>query len=63
MSFDVQSYSHNTHQQFMMIKDNYNANEDVDTHRSLLHKVVFTQMNAKKGIKIFGEREIIAMFD
>ena len=37
----------------MMIKDKYNVNEDVDTHQSLSHKVIFTQMNAKKRIKLF----------
>ena len=40
----------------MMIKEKYNFNEDVDTYQSLPHKVMFTQMNAKKKIKLFGER-------
>ena len=46
----------------MMIKEKYNINEDVDTYQSLSHKVIFTQMNAKKGINIFGERVITDMF-
>ena len=54
MSFYGQSYSRNTHWQFMMIKEKYNVNEDIDTYQSLLHKVIFTQMNAKKEIKLFG---------
>ena len=62
MSFDGQSYSHNTHRQFMMIKKNYNASEDVDTYQPLSHKVMFSQINAKKGIHLFRERYIAAMF-
>ena len=62
MSLYGQPYSPNTHQQFMMIKEKYNLNEDVDTYQSLSHKVIFTQMNAKKGIKLFLERAITAMF-
>ena len=46
-----------------MIKARYNVNEDLDMCQSLLHKVMFTQMNAKKGIYIFGERAIAATFD
>ena len=46
----------------MIIKEKYNINENVDTYQSLSHKVMFTQMNAKKGIKLFGEREIASMF-
>ena len=37
----------------MMIKEKYNANEDVDTYQSLSHKVMSTQMNAKQGMKLF----------
>ena len=33
MSFDGKSYSHNTHQKFMIIKEKYNVNEDVDTYK------------------------------
>ena len=62
MTFGGKSYSHNTDRKFMMIEEKYNVNEDVDTYHSLSHKVTFTQMNAKKGINIFGERAIIAMF-
>ena len=62
MSFDGKSYIHNTHWKFMIIKEKYNVNEDVDTYPSLSHKVMFTKMNAKKGIKLFGERAIVAMF-
>ena len=46
----------------MMIKDKYNLNEDVDKYQSLSHELIFTQMNAKKEIKLFGERSITAMF-
>ena len=46
----------------MMIKEKYNVNEYVYTYQSLSHKVMFTQMNTKKGIKIFVERAITAMF-
>ena len=62
MGIDGKSYSHNTHRQFMIIREKYNADEDVDKYHSLFHKVMFTQTNAKKGIRIFGERAIIAMF-
>ena len=45
-----------------MIKGKYNANEDVDTYQSLSHKAMFAQMNAKKGMKLSGERVITDMF-
>ena len=45
-----------------MIKEKYNVNDDVDTYQSLFNKVIFTQMKAKKGIKLFRERLITAMF-
>ena len=45
-----------------MINEKYIVNEDVDTYQSLLHKVISTQMNEKKGIKIFVEIEITYMF-
>ena len=47
MSFYGNSYSHNTHRQFMMIKEKYNVNEDVDTYQSPPQKLMFTKMNAK----------------
>ena len=37
----------------MMIKDKYNFNAYVDNYQSLSLKVMFTQMNAKKEIKLF----------
>ena len=40
--------------EFMMIKKKYNANEDVDIYQSLSHKVIYTQMNAKKR---YSEKE------
>ena len=46
----------------MMVKEKYNVNEDVDTYQSLSYKVMFMQINVKKGIKIFGERENSDMF-
>ena len=62
MSFDGKSYSHSTPWQLINIKEKYNVNEDVDTYQSLLHKLMLTQINAKKGIKIFVERAIVDMF-
>ena len=62
MSFYGKSYSHNTHCKFMMIKEKYNVNEDVYKYQSLSQKVMFTKMNSKKGIKLFGERLIADMF-
>jgi hypothetical protein len=62
MSFDGKSYTHGRHRQFMMVKENYDINQDMDSYMSLATKVMFTQMNAKKGIKRFGERAIAAMF-
>ena len=35
---------------------------DIDKYQSLSHKLMFTQMNAKKRNNIFGERAIAAMF-
>ena len=46
-----------------MINEEYNVNEDVDMYQSLSHNVMFTQLNAKKGIKLFGEIEISAVFE
>ena len=46
----------------MTIRENYNVNEDVDIYQPLYQNILFTQMNAKKGIKLFGERAILAMF-
>ena len=46
----------------MMIKEKYNVNEGVDTHQSLSHRVLFTKIDANKGINILGEIEIAAIF-
>ena len=46
----------------MTIKEKYNFNEDVDTYQSLMHKVMFVQMNEKKRVKLFGEKAITYMF-
>ena len=46
----------------MMTKEKYIVNDGVYTYQSLSHKVIFTQMNANKGIKPFGERATVAMF-
>ena len=62
MSFYVKSFSHNTHCQFIIIKEKYNINEDVYTYHSWSHKLMFTQINAKKVIKLFVEIEIADMF-
>ena len=61
MIFDGKSYSHNTHQKFMMIKEKYNVNEYVDNYQSLSYKLMFTQMNENKWIKLSGERAISDM--
>ena len=42
----------------MIIKEKYKINEDLYTYQSMTHKVMFKKMNAKKGIKLFGEIEI-----
>ena len=47
---------------YIFIKEKYNANEDVYKHQSLSLKVMFTQMNANKGINLFGERAIANIF-
>ena len=46
----------------MVIKEKYNVNEYLGTYQSLLHKVMFTQMNSTNGIKLFRERAITDMF-
>ena len=45
-----------------MAKEKYDINQDMDTYYSLACDVMFTQMNAKKGIKLFGERAVASMF-
>ena len=62
MSFDGKLYTHRKHRQFLMTKEKYDINKDMDTYYSLACDVMFTQMNAKKGIKLFGERAVAAMF-
>ena len=62
MSFDGKMYTHGRHRQFLMTKEKYDINQDMDTYYSIACDVMFTQMNAKKGIKLFGERAVAAMF-
>ena len=48
-----------------MLNEKYNAEKEmnsIDNYYSKACDVMFTQMNAKKGIKLFGERAIAAMF-
>ena len=45
-----------------MMKEKYDINHDMDSYQSIAHDVMFTQMSAKKGIKLFGETAVAAMF-
>lgn len=45
-----------------MVKEDYDINKDMDSYYTLACEVMFTQMNAKKGIKMFGECAVAAMF-
>jgi hypothetical protein len=62
MTFDGKSYSHTKQRQFLMMKEKYDINHDMDSYQSIAHNVMFTQMSAKKGIKLFGESAVAAMF-
>jgi hypothetical protein len=62
MSFDGKMYTHSKHRQFLMMKEKYNKANDFDNFQTIANSVMFTQMNAKKGIKLFGERAVAAMF-
>ena len=42
----------------MIIKEKYDINESVYTYESLSHKVMFTQMKAKNGIKLFEKERL-----
>ena len=44
-----------------MTKEKYDNRNDIDKRQTIAHSVVFTQMNSKKGIKIFGERPVNTM--
>ena len=44
------------------MKEKYDTGDDIDTYMYLAHNVMFTQISAKKGIKQFGEQEVVAMF-
>jgi hypothetical protein len=62
MTFDGKSYTHTKHRQFLMMKEKYDIHQDMDSYQSVAHDVMFTQMSAKKGIKLFGETAVAAMF-
>ena len=62
MTFDGKYYTHGKSHQFLTIKEKYDPNADMNTYYSTACEVMFTQMNAKKGIKQFGERAVAAMF-
>jgi hypothetical protein len=55
-------YTHSKHRQFLMMKEKYDKTNDFDNYQTIANSVMFTQMNAKKGIKLFGERAVAAMF-
>ena len=62
MSFAGKMYSHSKHKQFLMFKAKYDNQNDMNNFQAAAHNVMFTQMNAKKGIKQFGERAVAAIF-
>jgi hypothetical protein len=62
MSFDGKMYTHSKHRQFLMMKEKYDKTTDFDNYQMIANSVMFTQMNAKKQIKLFGERAVAAMF-
>jgi len=68
MSFDGKAYTHEKERQFLIVDEDYNKDEgmntyysDMNTYYSMACDVMFTQMSAKKGIKMFGERAIAAL--
>jgi len=42
--------------QFLNVDEDYNKDKDMNTYYSIACDVMFTQMSAKKGIKMFGKR-------
>lgn len=61
MSFDGKAYTHEKERQFLIVDEDYNKDKDMNTYYSIACDVMFTQMSAKKGIKMFGERAIAAL--
>ena len=55
MSFDGKAYTHGKERQFLIVDEDYNKDKDMNTYYSIACDVMFTQMSAKKGIKMFGE--------
>ena len=61
MHFDGKTYTHENERQFLIVDEDYNKDKDINTYYSIACGVMFTQMSAKKGIKMFGERAIAAL--
>jgi hypothetical protein len=61
MSFDGKTYKHGRERQFLMMKEKCNVKKDVDRYYIIACNVMFTQMSAKKGIKMFGKHALAAM--
>jgi len=61
MRFDGKAYTHAKERQFLIVDEDYNKDKDMNTYCSIACVVMFTQMSAKKGIKMFGERAIAAL--
>ena len=55
-------YAYGYEQQFLIVKEEYVINKDIDSYYLVACDVMFTQMTTKKGIKLFGERAVTVMF-
>ena len=61
MRFDGKAHTHEKEGQFLIVDEDFNKDKDMNIYYSIACNVMFTQMSAKKGIKMFGERAIAAL--
>ena len=45
-----------------MMKEKYDYRNEISNYQTMTHKFMFTQMNTKKGMHIFGECAVAGMF-
>ena len=62
ISFDGKIYVYRKHRQLLIPKKKYDTSKETDTHISLAHDVMLTQISSKKGIKQFGEQSVADIF-
>ena len=61
MNFDGNAHKDPKHIQFLMMNQKHDNRNYIDNYQNMARSVMFAQINAKKGIKIFGERTVATM--